>query len=81
MENFSKTESEDSDNEILLPINSIFPPNEIITKKYAPDVKPSFKLMYHSPQLAYPTKKKGEKSPCPARLLQATGNSFRKRIL
>ena len=47
MSNFNlKSDSEDSDNEVLLPINTLYPPNEIISKKYTPDVKPGFKLMY-----------------------------------
>lgn len=41
---FSRTESDNE--EVLLPISTLFPPNELISKKYAPDVKPAFKLMY-----------------------------------
>ena len=42
--NFS--DSDITDNDVLLPIASLFPANEIITKNYAPDTKPNFKLMY-----------------------------------
>jgi hypothetical protein len=41
-----KTESDDYDNDVLLPISALFPPNEIISKKYTPDIKPTFRLMY-----------------------------------
>lgn len=35
----------DSDEEILQPISKFHPPNEIISKCYAPDEKPILKLM------------------------------------
>jgi hypothetical protein len=55
------TESDDCDNEVLLPISSLFPPNEIISKKYAPDVKPTFRLMYLLPHAAHHKKSRSEK--------------------
>lgn len=58
MSNFNiKSDSEDSDNDVLLPVNSLFPPNEIISKKYAPDVKPAFRLMYALSLFSSPDKK------------------------
>lgn len=53
-----KTDSDDNDNEVLLPISNLFPPNEIISKKYAPDVKPTFRLMYVYPHSALQKKRR-----------------------
>lgn len=39
------SESDSYDNEVLLPIASMFPANEIVTKQYAADTRPNMKLM------------------------------------
>ena len=40
------SESDSYDNEVLLPIASMFPANEIVTKQYAADTRPKIKLTY-----------------------------------
>ena len=75
------SESDSIDNEVLLPIASLFPANELVTKKYTLDSKPAMKLMYLDTKAAWQKKKKEKEWKLPSSQgNNSTGKHLERRI-